>query len=46
LDLERRGFIVFIVCNDVDEEVMVQNEARADIRPLSIDISRVSSFHP
>lgn len=46
LDLERRGFIVFIVCNDVEEEIMVQNEARADIRPLSIDISRVSSGAP
>lgn len=43
LDLERRGFIVFIVCSDVQEEVMVQNEARSDIRPLTIDVSNVSS---
>jgi hypothetical protein len=43
LDLERRGFIVFIVCSDVQEEVMVQNEARSDIRPLTIDFSDVSS---
>jgi hypothetical protein len=42
LDLERRGFIVFVVCNDVDEEVIVQNEARSDIRPLTVDISHVS----
>jgi hypothetical protein len=41
LDLERRGFIVFIVCNDIDEEVMVQNESRIDIRPLTIDVSHV-----
>ncbi|KAI9730910.1 MAG: hypothetical protein M1818_007984 [Claussenomyces sp. TS43310] len=40
LDLERRGFIVFIICNDVEEEILVQNEARADIKPLSIDISQ------
>lgn len=38
LDLERRGFIVYIVCNTIDEEVLVQNEARPDIKPLMIDI--------
>ena len=42
LDLERRGFIVFVVCNDVEEEVMVQNEARSDIRPLTVDMSHAS----
>lgn len=41
LDLERRGFIVMVVCNDVDEEVLVQNEARGDIKPLMIDVSEV-----
>lgn len=45
LDLERRGFIVFIVCNDVEEEVIVQNEGRPDIRPLTLDITRVYSHH-
>jgi hypothetical protein len=44
-DLERRGFIVFIVCNDVEEEVMVQNESRIDIRPLTIDISHVGTSY-
>lgn len=43
LDLERRGYIVFVVCNDVEEEVMVQNEARSDIKPLLIDLTHVSS---
>ncbi|TVY31564.1 UPF0744 protein, partial [Lachnellula subtilissima] len=38
LDLERRGFIVYIVCNTIEEEVMVQNESRPDIKPLMIDI--------
>jgi uncharacterized protein (UPF0333 family) len=44
LDLERRGFIVYVVCNTVEEEVLVQNESRADIRPLMIDIVDVSFF--
>ncbi|KAK4158808.1 hypothetical protein QBC43DRAFT_374299 [Cladorrhinum sp. PSN259] len=39
LDLERKGFIVFVVCNTHDEELMVQNLARPDIRPLGIDIT-------
>ncbi|TVY89628.1 UPF0744 protein, partial [Lachnellula willkommii] len=38
LDLERRGFIVYIVCNTIEEEVLVQNESRPDIKPLMIDI--------
>lgn len=42
LDLERRGFIVYIVCNTIEEEVLVQNEARPDIKPLMIDIVDVS----
>lgn len=42
LDLERRGFVVFVVCDDVQEELLVQNEARSDIRPLMIDVSEVS----
>ncbi|KAH6634150.1 hypothetical protein B0J18DRAFT_452964 [Chaetomium sp. MPI-SDFR-AT-0129] len=39
LDLERRGFIVFVVCNSHEDEIMVQNLARPDIRPLGIDIT-------
>lgn len=46
LDLERRGFIVFIVCSDVQEEVMVQQESRSDIRPLTVDVSNVSAELP
>jgi len=45
LDLERRGFIVYIVCNTIEEEVLVQNESRSDIKPLMIDIVDVSSPH-
>lgn len=42
LDLERRGFIVYIGCNTIDDEVLVQNLSRPDVRPLSIDITDVS----
>jgi hypothetical protein len=41
LDLERKGFIVFVVSNSHEDEIMVQNLARPDIRPLSIDITDV-----
>lgn len=44
LDLERKGFIVFIVSNSHDDEQMVQSLARPDIRPLSIDITDVRPY--
>ncbi|KAF3342522.1 hypothetical protein VD0001_g1790 [Verticillium dahliae] len=37
LDMERRGFIVFVVCNAVEDESMVHNMSRPDIKPLTID---------
>jgi hypothetical protein len=42
LDLERRGFIVYVVCNTIEEEVLVHNESRPDVKPLMIDIVDVS----
>jgi NAD(P)-dependent dehydrogenase (short-subunit alcohol dehydrogenase family) len=39
LDLERKGFVVFVVANSHEDEIMVQHLARPDIRPLSIDIT-------
>ncbi|KAK8133062.1 hypothetical protein PG999_001235 [Apiospora kogelbergensis] len=39
LDLERRGFIVYIVCSTMEDELMVQNLSRPDIKSLSIDIT-------
>lgn len=42
LDLERRGFIVYVVCNTIEEEVLVQNESRPDIKPFAIDTSDAS----
>jgi NAD(P)-dependent dehydrogenase (short-subunit alcohol dehydrogenase family) len=38
LDLERRGFIVYIVCSTMDEEQQVLGESRADVRPLHLDV--------
>lgn len=43
LDLERRGFIVYIPVSTLSEEQIVQSESRADIRPLNIDITSLSS---
>ena len=43
LDLERKGFVVFVVCNTIEDEMMVQNLARPDIKPLTIDITDVST---
>ncbi|CAG9989982.1 unnamed protein product [Clonostachys byssicola] len=37
LDMERRGFIVFVVCNAAEDESTVAALARPDIRPLVID---------
>ncbi|CAI6271983.1 unnamed protein product [Periconia digitata] len=39
LDLERRGFIVYIVCSDLEEEQQVQGESRADVRALHLDVA-------
>ena len=43
LDLERKGFIIFIVCNTIEEEMIVQNLSRPDVRPLSIDVKDVGT---
>lgn len=42
LDLERRGFIVYIPVSTLAEEQTVHSELRADIHPLNIDITSVS----
>lgn len=44
LDMERRGFIVFVVCNASDDEDAVANYARSDIKPLFIDTTDVCCF--
>ena len=41
LDLERRGFIVYIPASSLAEEQMIQGMSRADIRALNLDITSV-----
>lgn len=38
LDLERRGFIVFVVVNSMDDEQVVLGMGGRDMRPLNIDL--------
>lgn len=45
LDLERRGFIVYIPVGSLSEEHVVLSEGRADVRPLHLDITSVGSRH-
>ena len=44
LDLERRGFIVYIPVDSLFEEQLVQSEGRSDIRPLHLDVASVGNF--
>ncbi|KAL8912330.1 MAG: hypothetical protein Q9171_002617 [Xanthocarpia ochracea] len=44
LDLERRGFIVYIPVNSLWEERLIQAESKADIHPLHLDVTSPSSF--
>ena len=41
LDLERRGFIVYIPVGSLSEEQVIQSISRADIKSLSLDITSV-----
>ena len=43
-DLERRGYIVFITVTSIEEEHVVQAEARDDIRPLWLDLTTVGTI--
>lgn len=40
-DLERRGYIVFVTVSSTEEERVIQNEGREDIRSLWLDLSNV-----
>ncbi|KAH7018524.1 uncharacterized protein B0I36DRAFT_336149 [Microdochium trichocladiopsis] len=39
LQMERKGFIVYVVCTSIEDEVLVQNLGRPDIKPFGIDIT-------
>ncbi|KAK5657123.1 hypothetical protein OQA88_3651 [Cercophora sp. LCS_1] len=43
LDLERKGFVVYIVCSGQDDEVMVQKLSRPDVKPFALDITNPPS---
>ncbi|KAL8830893.1 MAG: hypothetical protein Q9170_005524 [Blastenia crenularia] len=44
LDLERRGFVVYIPVNSLWEETLIQAESKADIHPLHLDVTSPSSI--
>ncbi|KAL8991800.1 MAG: hypothetical protein Q9169_007639 [Polycauliona sp. 2 TL-2023] len=44
LDLERRGFIVYIPVNSLWEERLIQAESKTDIHPLHLDVTSPSSL--
>lgn len=46
LDLERRGFIVYIPVSSLAEEQAIQGTSRADIRALNMDITSVQPMMP
>lgn len=39
LDLERRGYVVYITVSSTEEDSLVQQEAKADLRPLWMDLT-------
>lgn len=41
-DLERRGYIVYVIVSSADEEQIVKSENRADIHALWLDLTTVS----
>jgi len=41
LDLERRGYIVYIIVSSTEEENFIQSENRIDIRALWLDLTTV-----
>ncbi|RVX72495.1 hypothetical protein B0A52_03685 [Exophiala mesophila] len=39
LDLERRGYVVYVTVSSTEEDSLIQQEAKADLRPLWIDLT-------
>ncbi|KAL8714894.1 MAG: hypothetical protein Q9220_001407 [cf. Caloplaca sp. 1 TL-2023] len=44
LDLERRGFIVYIPAATLGQERLIQAESKPDIRPMHLDVTSPSSL--
>lgn len=43
LDLERRGFLVYVIASSPAEEEMIRREGNEDIQPLPLDVTDVSA---
>ena len=43
LDLERRGFVIYIPVSTLSEEQAIKSEMRADIHALHLDVTSVWS---
>ena len=45
LDLEKRGFVVYVIVKSIEEEDAIREEAKGkgDIRPFLVDVNEVSS---
>lgn len=43
MDLERRGYIVYVTVSSADEEQIVKSENRVDIKALWLDLTTVSA---
>jgi hypothetical protein len=39
LDLERRGYVVYVTVSSTEEDSLIQQEAKADLRPLWMDLT-------
>jgi NAD(P)-dependent dehydrogenase (short-subunit alcohol dehydrogenase family) len=39
VDLERRGYVVYVTVSSTEEDSLVQQEAKADLRPLWMDLT-------
>lgn len=45
VDLERRGFIVYVLVQSVEEEHIIQTENRSDVRALYLDLTTVGFMY-
>jgi len=39
VDLERRGYVVYVTVSSTEEDSLIQQEAKADLRPLWMDLT-------
>lgn len=39
MDLERRGYVVYVTVSSTEEDSLIQQEAKADLRPLWMDLT-------